>query len=96
MDYENEPRIRFKKSDPVLKAEHPFFWASHMLFGIPDNSPPPADDDTQPANDGAPVDAHVGAVKPGDVDGKKDIVDFGGGNQADEKAADPKEDKKDK
>lgn len=40
VDFENEPRIRFKKTDPAIKAEHPFFWASHMLFAIPDNRKP--------------------------------------------------------
>ena len=38
LEYANEPRVRFKKSDPVLKGEHPFFWAAHMLFSIPDGS----------------------------------------------------------
>jgi tetratricopeptide (TPR) repeat protein len=90
LDYENEPRIRFKKSDPVLKAEHPFFWASHMLFGIPDNSPPPADDDVQPvANDGGPADANDDGAKPGGADGNKDVD----GNPDGDKAADKPGDK---
>ena len=42
LDYENEPRLRMKKTDPVLNAEHPFFWAGPMLLGIPDNRPPAA------------------------------------------------------
>ena len=40
LDYENEPRLRMKKTDPVLNAQHPFFWAGPMLLGIPDNRPP--------------------------------------------------------
>ena len=98
LDYENEPRIRFKKSDPVLKAEHPFFWASHMLFGIPDNSPPPEGNDLPPDGNGdAPADVKDDAAVPGDADGKKDVDDIQGGDKADKiKAADPQEDKLDK
>ena len=40
LNYENEPRVRAKKSDPVLKAEHPIFWAGNMLLAIPDDAPP--------------------------------------------------------
>ena len=40
LDLENEPRLRAKSVDVAIKAEHPFFWASPMLLGIPDNSEP--------------------------------------------------------
>lgn len=43
LNYENEPRVRAKKSDPVLKAEHPIFWAGNMLLAIPDDAPPVAE-----------------------------------------------------
>ena len=82
LDYENEPRLRTKKSDPVLKAEHPFFWAAHMLFSIPDSRPRVA----QPGNGAAAGDA---GVKEGDgekPDAEKDA-------NADDKAALPGEDK---
>ena len=38
LDLENEPRLRAKGVDVAIKAEHPFFWSSPMLLGIPDNS----------------------------------------------------------
>ena len=91
LDYSNEPRVRVKKSDPVLKAEHPFFWAAHMLFAIPDDSPPPVDQDDQPdANDalengddgGANPDippAGIGA-DPNNGEAVKSAVDQDGGN----------------
>ena len=41
LDLKNEPRLRAKGVDVALKAEHPFFWASPMLLGIPDDSEPP-------------------------------------------------------
>lgn len=61
LDYENEPRVRTKRTDPVLKAEHPFFWAQHMLFEIPDGrpvvpalaKPDPDDPDAGPAEPNA-------------------------------------------
>jgi len=40
LDLENEPRLRANGVDVAIKAEHPFFWASPMLLGIPDNSEP--------------------------------------------------------
>jgi len=39
LDYPNEPRIRSKKTDPVVKGAHPFFWAAHMPLSIPDGKP---------------------------------------------------------
>ncbi len=84
LDYENEPRVRSKKSDAVLKAEHPFFWASHMLLGIPDNRPTETDDpdsdevvdgmagDADVAKDAADADADKGAMKDVKVDDAKD------------------------
>lgn len=39
LEYANEPRVRTKKADPAIKGDHPFFWAAHMLFSIPDGSP---------------------------------------------------------
>lgn len=40
VDFSNEPRVRSKPTDPTIKGEHPYFWASHMLLGIPDDSEP--------------------------------------------------------
>ena len=40
LDFENEPRLRAAGVDVAIKAEHPFFWASPMLLGIPDDSEP--------------------------------------------------------
>jgi len=40
LDLENEPRLRANGVDVAIKADHPFFWASPMLLGIPDNSEP--------------------------------------------------------
>jgi hypothetical protein len=40
IDFANEPRLRSKSSDTPVKGEHPYFWASHMLLGIPDESEP--------------------------------------------------------
>ena len=40
LDLENEPRLRPGKVKEAIKAEHPFFWASSMYLGIPDNSEP--------------------------------------------------------
>lgn len=36
LNYEDEPRVRTKKTDPIIVAEHPFFWAGPMLLSIPD------------------------------------------------------------
>ncbi len=95
LDYDNEPRIRFKKTDPVLKAEHPFFWASYMLFGIPDNSPPATDDDIQPdAANANPADGKQGEAQPDGASEKKDIDGIIVGEKTEEpKAAIPEEDK---
>jgi hypothetical protein len=83
LDYDNEPRIRSKKSDPVLKAEHPFFWAAHMLFSVPDNRPRVAEPENAP---GAVDDP---AVKPGE----DEKPDAGKDGNAEDKAALPGEDK---
>ena len=40
LDLENEPRLRPSKVEEAIKGEHPFFWASSMYLGIPDNSEP--------------------------------------------------------
>ena len=40
LDLENEPRLRASGVDVAIKADHPFFWASPMLLGIPDDSEP--------------------------------------------------------
>ena len=40
LNLENEPRLRPGKVKEAIKAEHPFFWASSMYLGIPDNSEP--------------------------------------------------------
>ncbi|MDG1873367.1 MAG: CHAT domain-containing protein [Mariniblastus sp.] len=78
LDYENEPRIRSKSTDPVLNAEHPFFWAAHMLFDIPDGRPVtaienPVDPDAvaDPANPDADKPAENELNQPGE-DGKAD------------------------
>ena len=41
LDLKNEPRVRAGGIDVAIKAEHPFFWASPILLGIPDDSEPP-------------------------------------------------------
>ena len=67
LDYENEPRVRAKKSDPVVKGAHPFFWAAHMPLSIPDGKLDPAmakaADPVDPV--AKPVDAKV--ALPGDA-----------------------------
>ncbi len=65
LDYDNEPRIRTKKSDPVLKAEHPFFWAAHMLFSVPDNRPRVAEPPDNPNAAGDPAVKQDAVEKPG-------------------------------
>ena len=40
LDLENEPRLRLSKVDKAIKGEHPFFWASSMYLGVPDDSEP--------------------------------------------------------
>ncbi len=67
LDYENEPRIRAKKSDPVVKGEHPFFWSAHMLFSIPDGKPDPPIIKPGPAN-ANPNPGAVDKAAAGDVD----------------------------
>ncbi|MFK7767699.1 MAG: tetratricopeptide repeat protein [Mariniblastus sp.] len=67
VDFENEPRVRVKKTDPSIKAEHPFFWASHMLIAVPvDKNNPQAvvSEDKLADVDGAAVEK--------DGDGEKD------------------------
>lgn len=72
LNYENEPRVRTKKSDPVLKAEHPFFWASHMLFSIPDQRPlvmqPPANPGVDNGNAVKPDDKKDGEPEKAEAD----------------------------
>ena len=36
LDPEHEPKLRWKASNPETKANHPFFWAGHMLLQVPD------------------------------------------------------------
>ena len=40
LDLENEPRLKPNGIEKAIKAEHPFFWASPMFLGIPDDSEP--------------------------------------------------------
>ena len=61
LDYENEPRLRMKKTDPVLNAQHPFFWAGPMLLGIPDNRPPVKEPEAPLNGEGEAIN---GGVKP--------------------------------
>lgn len=35
LNYSTEPQIRTKKNDPVLKAEHPYFWSGYLRIEIP-------------------------------------------------------------
>ena len=51
LDLENEPRLRPSKVENAIKGEHPFFWASSMYLGIPDNSEPKIRD-KRPSNTG--------------------------------------------
>ncbi len=48
LDFEQEPKIRFKATDPTVPANHPFFWAGLMRMEIPAPLPNtiilPADD----------------------------------------------------
>ncbi len=54
LNYELEPQIRTKKNEPVLKAEHPYFWAGLMRFEVPAEQPP-APAVPPPAADGGVV-----------------------------------------
>ena len=40
LDLANEPRVKAKGVEEAIKAEHPFFWASPILLGVPDDSEP--------------------------------------------------------
>jgi len=40
LDLANEPRLKAKGVEEAIKAEHPFFWASPILLGVPDDSEP--------------------------------------------------------
>ena len=40
LDFANEPRLKSNGVEETIKAEHPFFWASSMFLGIPDDSEP--------------------------------------------------------
>ena len=51
LDLENEPRLKSSKVAEAIKGEHPFFWASSMYLGIPDNSEPKIRD-KRPTNTG--------------------------------------------
>ena len=51
LDLENEPRLKPSKVAEAIKGEHPFFWASSMYLGIPDNSEPKIRD-KRPTNTG--------------------------------------------
>ena len=52
LNYENEPRLRTKKNDEALKAEHPAFWAANMFLEIQDGSKPePREILAEPAED---------------------------------------------
>ena len=75
LNYELEPRIRAKADDPVLKAEHPAFWAANLLLGIPNETPVlvpenPAGEG-EPAKDPAQAEQPkpAGDAKPGDAGG---------------------------
>ena len=48
LNYENEPRLRTKKNDEALKAEHPAFWAANMFLEIQDGSKPDLDIPVEP------------------------------------------------
>ncbi len=46
LDLAEEPRIKFSQLAMPLKAEHPFFWAGHILIDVPtDSGPSPAASD---------------------------------------------------
>tara|TARA_B110000495_G_scaffold157484_1_gene141195 strand:- start:1478 stop:4666 length:3189 start_codon:yes stop_codon:yes gene_type:complete len=78
LDYENEPRLRMKKTDPVLNAEHPFFWAGPMLLGIPDNRPPAAKEpENQPKDEAIGEPAKPVAEKELDAKVEPDLPDKG-------------------
>ncbi len=56
LKYDAEPQIKFKKSDPVVKANHPFFWAGLMRLEVSDkNSVAIPDDDDPDIDDHAPT-----------------------------------------
>ena len=48
-----------KKTDPVLNAQHPFFWAGPMLLGIPDNRPPAKEPEAPLKGEEEPVEGGV-------------------------------------
>ena len=91
LEYAQEPRVRAKRDDPVIKGAHPFFWAAHMLFSIPDGAPVPAagkaaaaiDDAAAGAGDVAAKDIQPdpGAPAKDDAEAKQDQ---GAGANADE------------
>ncbi len=41
IEVEFEPRMKTKKLDKPMKADHPFFWAQYMLIEVPDREPAP-------------------------------------------------------
>ena len=80
LDYDKEPRVRAKKTDPIHKADHPYFWASHMLVGIPTV---PMPDDMKAKLDAEGGDEEKAADAPADA-----IMKPGGGKPEGDNAAD--------
>jgi hypothetical protein len=84
IEVELEPRVKPEKSDQPLKADHPFFWAGHMVIAVSndgqtDDDPPnlvpngaqpkPADDAGGDANADEAGNIDAGNDAPKDDDG---------------------------
>lgn len=84
LDLENEPRLRANGVDVAIKADHPFFWASPMLLGIPDNSEPAIQSSsfkkTKPLSGGRGL---GGGLAPPKADPKPEMPDAGLPNAGD-------------
>ena len=88
VDFENEPRVRVKKSDAAIKAEHPFFWAAHMLVAVQDSKRRVVGDEMEKGSDEESAVGKNGEKKVADDDAAKS-----GGDpkaKADEKSLDGK------
>lgn len=100
LNFENEPRLRTKASDPKTKGEHPFFWASHMLLSVPNEEDlkvtplggaAESDDKKLPGGDpknaGDDKNADPANANPANLDPAKGLGDQG--NDSTMKKADP-------
>ncbi len=98
LDVANEPRMKVDSDAPELKAEHPFFWASHMLLAIPDGTglkvapqQVAGESDDDQVGDDLPGDEKKDGDKGEDKEGGDEMKGEGDGKEGDGKEGDGKE-----